>query len=91
MPAPHRYAAKRDEVEDDFVALAERLGALIVQAPPLDLWCFHRGKWTPVECKSARGQYTRAQKKFLSQCHLNRAPAWLWRCEDDVLKSLGAV
>jgi len=87
----HRFAARRDTVESGLIALAERLGALIVQAGPFDLWCCHRGIWRPVEIKSPRGQYTQAQKRFLYRCQLAGAPAWLWRCEEDVLKCLGAL
>jgi len=85
----HRFAARRDANEDELVKVAEKLGAWVIYGPPLDFWLWHaKTGFVPVEVKSRRGQYTQAQKRFLYQCQLNRAPAFLWRCQDDVLKSL---
>jgi len=87
----HRFAAKRDHNEAELVAMAEKLGAMIVKEGPLDLWLWHpKTGFVPVEVKSPRGQYTQAQKKFLYLCELNHAPHLLWRTESDVLACLGA-
>jgi len=85
----HRFAAKRDANEDALVAVAQKLGAWVIYGPPLDFWLWHpKTGFVPVECKSPRGQYTQAQKRFLYRCQLAGAPALLWRSEDDVLRDL---
>jgi hypothetical protein len=86
-----RYAARRDENEDELVKVATKLGAWVVYAPPLDFWIYHRGTWTPVEIKGQKGTYTGGQKTFLTVAKIYGAPAWTWRTETDVLKSLGAT
>jgi len=87
---PPRYAARRDSNDLILAHTAMKLGARMVFAGPLDWWCGYRGKWYPVEMKSARGKYTDFQTKFLAQCEADDLPVWTWRSVDDVLKSLGA-
>lgn len=82
----NRYAQRRDANEPALAHLAERLGCWLIKAPPLDWWLFHRGQWTPLEIKTRKGKYTKAQKEFLAECERRGAPVITWRSEEDVLQ-----
>src|SRR5688500_14836803 len=71
---PHRFAARRDANEPPLVKLAQSLGALMVQSGPLDWLCCWRGRWIPVEIKTATGKYTDAQVIFLAHAKERQAP-----------------
>lgn len=87
-----RYAAKRDANEHALVSVAREIGAMLVQAPPLDWWCWFRGRWMLVEIKNPQGlnKLTEGQVLFLAECKRYGVPVWIWRTERDVLDSLGA-
>lgn len=93
-----RYAARRDQNENELVGYAEQLGALWIQTPPLDGWCLWREHWYPVEIKRPDGpqggrkgrHYTEAQVLFLARCKERNAPVWTWRSIEDVLTCLNA-
>lgn len=86
-----RLAARRDAVEKSLIEIAEKLGARIVFAPPLDFWLWSpKTGWIPVECKSKRGKLTKAQVKFTNQCLADGAPYLIWKTEGDVLQALQA-
>lgn len=90
-----RYAKRRDDNESPLIALATAIGALMVQAPPLDYWCFYRGHWIPVEVKRPdkkgwKSEFTPAQILFLLRCKEREAVTWTWRTESDVLRDLNA-
>lgn len=85
----------RDANEPELLRLWRRLGGEWVQAPPLDGWAIHRGIWTPTEIKipereGLAHEYTPAQRRFLTLALAARAPVFIWRTADDVLKSAGA-
>jgi hypothetical protein len=87
-------ANPRDANQDALIAVAERLGCNWLQAPPLDGWCWVRGRWMPVEIKrpEREGQlfeYTPAQRRFFRWCELRGALWWVWRTESDVIRDLG--
>lgn len=87
-----RRAARRDAVEEAFVKVAEKCGARIVYAGPLDFWLWtSRAGWRPVEVKSPGGNLTWSQMKFTSQCMRDGAPYLIWRTEGDVLAAVEAV
>jgi hypothetical protein len=83
-----RRAARRDQNENELVAIAEQLGALWVQTGPLDGWVVWREHWYSVEIKHGKNSYTDAQVLFLARCKERNAPVWTWRTESDVLNSL---
>lgn len=87
-----RHAAKRDANESQLVEVARKLGALIIQSPPLDFLVFHSGRWVPTEVKNpdGRNRLTDWQVKFLGYCKERDAPVYVWRTEADVLDSLNA-
>lgn len=87
-----RYAAKRDANESTLIAVLRQFGAVWIEAPPLDGWCFWCGDWTPVEIKNEEGRnrYTRLQIDFIALCKARSAPVWTWRTDRDVFESLGA-
>lgn len=89
----NRYAARRDANEPELVRLARLLGVLMEKHPPLDWWAFYRGQWIPVEIKNpdGRNRLTDKQVLFLARAKERDAPVWIWRSEDDVYQSLGAV
>ncbi len=83
---------RRDANEGPLVRLARSLGALLVQAGPLDWWMWWRGRWVPVEIKNREGRnrYTDIQVEFLAAAGERGAPVLTWRDESDVLRDLGA-
>lgn len=85
-----RRAARRDTNENELVSLAEQLGGLWEQTPPLDGWLLWRGVWTPVEIKHGKNPYTESQVLFLARCKERNAPVWTWRTERDVMACMGA-
>ena len=87
-----RLAVRRDAVEKSLIEVAEKLGARIVFAPPLDFWLWSpKTGWIPVECKSKRGKLTKAQVKFTNQCLADGAPYLIWKTEGDVLQAVQAL
>jgi hypothetical protein len=90
-----KYANPRDANEQALLDLAARLGGHWCEAPPLDGWCFVRGRWMPVEFKvpereGLQHEYTPAQRRFFAWCTLRAAPWWVWRTDADVIRDLGA-
>ena len=86
-----RLAARRDAVEKSLIEIAEKLGARIVFAPPLDFWLWSsKTGWVPVEVKSPGGNLTWGQIKFTNQCLADGAPYLIWKTEGDVLQALQA-
>lgn len=82
----NRYAQRRDANETKLIDLAKSLGCWLIKAPPLDWWLFHRGQWTPLEIKTRKGKYTKAQVDFIKNCARTGAPVLTWRSEEDVLR-----
>lgn len=80
----------RDANEPALKAVAERLGAVIVEGGPLDLWAYARGLWVPVEVKNPEGRnrLQPSQVEFRQLCERIGAPTWLWRTADDVIANL---
>lgn len=90
-----RYAARRDQNENDLVAAAEALGAVWVQAPPMDGWLHFRGVWHLCEVKDPKKQgwkseYTEAQKLLLIRFSERGIKVNTLRTENDVFALLGA-
>jgi hypothetical protein len=84
----------RDANESELLAVAARLGAHWLEAPPLDGWIWFRGQWLPVEIKAPgreglAHEYTPLQRRFLSWCRERRARLLVWRSADDVIRDLG--
>jgi hypothetical protein len=90
-----RYSQNhRDPNERELLAVAERLGAHWLKAPPLDGWIWWRGQWLPVEIKQPEREglaheYTPLQRRFMNWCRLNGARWLVWHSADDVLRDLG--
>lgn len=89
----HRHN-QRDGNEDELLAVAARLGAHWLEAPPLDGWIWCRGQWLPVEIKQPAREglaheYTPLQRRFLSWCKLRGARWLVWHSADDVIRDLG--
>lgn len=85
----------RDANEPALVKHAKQLGAHWLEAGPLDGWCFHQGRWMPVEIKlpereGLKNEYTPAQKRFFTWAQWYNAPHWVWRGEADVEFCLNA-
>jgi hypothetical protein len=84
----------RDANETELLAVAARLGAHWLEAPPLDGWIWWRGRWLPVEVKAPEREglvheYTPLQRRFMTWCRLNGARWLVWHSADDVLHDLG--
>lgn len=82
-----RYAARRDESEDDIVRALEQMGFHVarVSAPGFPDLCLSRaGRWFLVECKTDKGRLTKAQTLFHAAarapipilCTVDQAVAW---------------
>lgn len=86
---PNRYR-HRDANEPELIGTAETLGAVVIQAPPLDLWVYAKGLWVPTEVKNPKGRnrLQPSQIEFRALCERIGAPHWLWRTSDDVLANL---
>jgi hypothetical protein len=96
-PRRHRLAdVHRDGNENELVKLAAQLGGHWWEGGPLDGWIFVRGVWKVVEIKLPEREgtiheYTPLQKRFMSWCELHRAPYYVWRDADDVMRTMGAT
>lgn len=87
----NRYAVRRDANENELVAAARQIGAQMERTGPLDWWVGWRGRWFPVEIKTAKGKYTAEQVLFLARCKEHGTPVHTWRSMIDVLNSLNAT
>ena len=86
-----RHAARRDGNEAELIALARGIGAVCINIQtPVDWLIGWRGAWYPCEIKAPNGSYQESQILFLAAAKGRELPAWTWRTEDDVLRSLGA-
>jgi hypothetical protein len=85
-----RYAQRKDQNQADIVKAVALLGAEWLDEGPLDGWILWRGRWTPVEIKTAKGTYTDAQVLFLAMCKERGAPVQAWRSISDAYAFLGA-
>jgi hypothetical protein len=84
----NRYAARRDANDLEIASEAIKMGWwLTMIRTPADYLGFLRGRWFPIEIKTAAGTYTRAQKLFQDEAQYRGAKVLTWRnlhdmCED---------
>jgi hypothetical protein len=89
-----RYAAKRDSNDLELKRVAEQMGWYMVA---LDTPCDYLGclkalaLWTPIEIKSADGEFTKSQKFFRQDCLVWRMPTMVWRTVGDVIEQTNAL
>lgn len=90
---PARYKNHRDGNEADLLEVFAKVGGSWKQGGPLDGWALFRGDWIPTEIKNPKGKnrYRKSQLEFIAWCIANNAPYWVWRTEDDVYNSTGAL
>lgn len=87
-----RWQQQRDANERELVRVARKVGAWMIRSDaPADWWCGWRGRWYPVEIKTATGKLTAAQQKFHDEATYRSMPVWIWRATDDVIRDLYRV
>ena len=90
-----RRAARRDANENELVRTLEALGALWIQAGPLDGWTFWRGRWHLCEVKDPAkeghtDEFTPSQILLIAKLRQRNVPWYTLRTVEDVYALLGA-
>ena len=83
----NRHNPKRDDNELDITNELQRLGVQTFRsdrAGTPDLFVIHRGRWWPLEVKSAKGRLTPAQEQYHGICERTGATVDVIRDETEI-------
>jgi len=74
-----RHAARTDDCQAEIVKALRAVGVSVYYLKlPLDLLCWHRGRYVLLECKDDDGRISKVQAKFLAtwpgEVHIVRSP-----------------
>lgn len=87
----NRYAKRLDANDGELAGLARKLGAHLWRLDePCDYLMLWRKRFDAVEIKVSRGTLTPKQKLFHAEVLEAGGRVLVWRCEADVLTTLGA-
>ena len=90
----HRFDARADANRLELVHEAQKLGWWLIEIRrPVDYLGFHRGKWHPIEIKTADGKLTKAQELFIASSAFYGATEsiLIWRDIYDIIRDSQSV